>query len=629
MFKLLTASRLIYLAPLTTVGIGIPTKLYVDKANSEREHNVQSDIYFRKVTNGSFTSKVDTKLETFMRKYADVKKYTLHIPTRLTEQFTQPNTKSIVSSQYTGVSSNDFFKNKGQQMQQTMTSAPNDQNVETVPVQSFNKNFPPGDHKFIVFGETGCGKSTFLNTSASYFGNGTLEKPNVVIPNTFYKGTEGYKHTERNIKDRTCAQTDGVTDYTFKVGKSTIIISDTPGLNDTKGTDQDDVNLNKIIDSAINSKSISGIILVINGTNARMTSNIRILLNKFRGFLPDSIMKNIVVVFTMCRQETCNFTDLSQLGIEPAKVFYMNNTAFSSDPKLWKDMTMLQHEWNQSMQECDNIFGFGTSMSAISTFEFEQMRTIRNHIKKSLHEARLKITNLAKIQSEYMTAKADADKYEATEEQFKNYTVQKTIPKTILVPHTEHSTICSKCTTVCHFECGLNEIKENDHDKTGISRCACFSGGTCNRCGCDPSTHYHSRVKEETTTVTLDEELTDIKNKFIAANKGKQDALKQMSNHDIIKAGIEKEIEDLKTSILADCNDLKKICKNYNLVTELTDLITQLEAESVLLTSVEAKQTCNDFVAALKSVVNTLTNDPSKAVASGKTPEPKKSSWFW
>jgi hypothetical protein len=113
------------------------------------------------------------------------------------------------------------------------------------------------------------------------------------------------------------------------------------------------------------------------------------------------------------------------------------------------------------------------------------------------------------------------------------------------------------------------------------------------------------------------------------ANKGKTVALKQMSDHDMFKASVQKEIDDLKTAIIAGCNDLKKICKNYNLVAELTDLITQLELESQGLQSIDAKQTCQQFVDSLKQLVDTLMADPNMAKVSTAKPNlPKKTGWF-
>lgn len=84
-----------------------------------------------------------------------------------------------------------------------------------------------------------------------------------------------------------------------------------------------------------------------------------------------------------------------------------------------------------------------------------------------------------------------------------------------------------------------------------------------------------------------------------------------MTDNDLIKASIEKEIDNLMSLIVNDCNELKKNCKTYNPVGELTDLITQLEAEASLLASVGAKQTCQQFVNSLKQLVDSLMADPN------------------
>lgn len=261
----------------------------------------------------------------------------------------------------------------------------------------------------------------------SFINNSTLMKPSVSISNEYYKATEKYAHNEKNIKNRTVSQTMNTKDYSFKLKDCEIIIMDTPGLNDVEGFEQDEINLNKIIDGAINSKTISGIFLIINGSNARITSNIKLLLTKFKGFVPDNIMENVIVIFTMCRTETCNIHDLTYLGIKPANVFYMNNSAFSSNPKKWNpsSIPLLEQEWNHSMISCNDILNFATSLTSSSTFEFSQMKTIRNNIKETLNLIQLKIMSLINIEQEYNVAKNAADKYNATAESFKDYTVQK------------------------------------------------------------------------------------------------------------------------------------------------------------------------------------------------------------
>ena len=489
--------------------------------------------------------------------------------------------------------------------------------MSNVVTKDYKKNFPVGKTKILFFGETGSGKSTLVNTLTNYFEDGTIDNLKVSIP-TAHIDTKNTNHTERNRGKTSEAQTDKATEYSFTVDKSVFTIIDTPGLNDTQGLGQDDENMKIIMEAAINATELSAIVLVINGTNARATQNIKSMLNKFKGSLPDSIMNNIVVIFTMCREDTCNFTDLDILGIKPAKIFYMNNTAFSQDPKRVVNKDIMNFEWNLSMATSDTLMKHLTSMGTVSTEEFTKIRDIRNNIKSKLHETRLKITRIQTVLEEYHTALKDKEKFEASEEEFKDYTVQKQVVQEQLVESPYHSTICGKCSKVCHDNCGLEEISvRGSHDFTG---CAAFAGqNTCIVCGCHYETHYHDRKTMSVVTVTLDEELQEIKDKYLAAQKAKGDAIKQMTDSDLVKASISNEVETAKKDIADLCVDLKKICSNYNMVNELTDMIYQMKQEAESLTSVEARQTANDFI----KTIEIMSDEFAKLDAANKKADPK------
>ena len=443
-----------------------------------------------------------------------------------------------------------------------------------------------------------------------------MNKPFINIPNTFYKSTErGSKHTERNIADRTKAQTDKATEYKFSVNGANFGIIDTPGLNDTEGIEQDDANIEIIMNAAIDANNLTAIVLILNGTNARATANITSMITRFKGFLPDSIMDNIIVVFTNCHQETCNFTDLSILGFKPKQIFHMNNSAFSQDPTKWTDTTILNLEWNKSMQTSDAISTFITSMSKVSTGDFKKIKFIRNKVKSLLHDAKLKIQNLQKVQEEYEVAMSAMQKYSASAEQFKDYTVKKTVQKFELVDATYHSTICSECSKVCHNNCGLEEI--GDRGSNQFISCACMgkdgNSDICNKCGCSYKTHYHDRKTMQQTTVTLDEELQDIKAKYLAAISDADTNKTKMTDNELIKKGLEDAIDKLKADIINETANLKKICKGYNLVDELTGLIYQLEQGAKLLTSVEARKTADNFIKCIRDLCDSFaTMDTSK-----------------
>lgn len=510
-------------------------------------------------------------------------------------------------------SAEDFFKNKPQIKIGTQKHIPMQYTVKPFMTreqrkekkyqdQLKSKKIPEGDYRILVFGETGSGKSTFINTLTNYYLKGDLDKLRVSIPTKFHHDTENFRHNEADVRDTSRAQTQDVTEYKFDLDKKTTFrIMDTPGLNDTEGYEKDEANLEKIIESITKVDKLAGIVLVINGTNARATHNIKSLLNKFNGFLPDSIMSNIIVVFTMCRRDTCNFNDLKLLGIKPAKVFYMNNTAFSSDPSKWDDTTMLELEWDQSMNACNQLSHFLTSLSNVSTYEFEQMRKIRNTIKTNIQDAKLEILNLQRIQEEYQKAVMAAEKFNATADEFKDYTVQKTIPQEQMVDAPYHSTICTKCNKVCHDHCGLDEIDPEVSDKnTHILNCSCFHGGNkCSNCECDETSHFHARKTMETVMVTLDEEIEDLKNKYMDAMKNKEESEEELSEKEIIQNSIKVKIANIITKIKINTLELKKICKNYNLVNDLNDLIHKLKQEKELLSTVEAKETAETFIVAI------------------------------
>lgn len=481
------------------------------------------------------------------------------------------------------------------------------------------KIFSKGAHRFVIIGETGSGKSTFINTMTSFFLDGTLKYPRICIPNMYYDATETYDNTERDILDNSKAQTHEVTEYLFGSDEQSVIFMDTPGINDTNGLDQDDINLDKILTAVAETNFISGIILLINGTNSRITSSIQSLFDRFNGILPDYIMNNIIVVFTMCRKTTCNFKNLNNLGFTPAKVFYMNNTAFSSNPNEWDDANIILNEWNTSMSTCNKIITFGTQFSQFNTFDFQQIRSIRNNIKQSLHETRIKIINILIVKLEYENAKIEAKKCEDEATEFKNRIKNTTIIKNTLVPHTKHSTICSSCTTICHFECGLDEQPANQYTSV-ILQCNCinYKSSICEQCNCPATSHYHGKFKKGTIETTLEDEIEIAKyNAMLEIVKTKKNnANTKYTDYNLIDIGIRSEIDKLKNALVVNCKNLKKICKKYNIVSELGNEIIELKRESRNIDDVHIRELYEEFITHITYLANELSqvnlNEPEK-----------------
>ena len=105
----------------------------------------------------------------------------------------------------------------------------------------------------LLLGETGVGKSTFINALVNYFKfetlydakNGELE---VLITSKFTVMDENYEMRSIKIGDddqsdgEGTSSTQGCTDYEFMMGNALVRLIDTPGIGDTRGLDKDKEN---------------------------------------------------------------------------------------------------------------------------------------------------------------------------------------------------------------------------------------------------------------------------------------------------------------------------------------------------------------------------------------------------
>lgn len=501
-----------------------------------------------------------------------------------------------------------------------------------LPLLPFNKLLAEPVKKptpsILIIGETGSGKSTFVNMLANNFYGGTLDNLKIAIPTSYFKETNIHgieKHSESNVTDRTQAQTKNAT--TYKFGDFCVI--DTPGINDTNGLERDDANMEIILNAAINAESLSCIILVLNGTMARVTSNVKALMTRLKGSLPNSVMDNIVVVCTMCRPDTCNIVDFKEIGIKPVNIFFFNNTAFSSNPSQWNEdnKPMLEMEWTSSMKTASRLISEIAEMSFISCEDFKRIRDLRNSIKADLHKAKMEMVSIQNLQEEMELAITTATSAENDINDNKNFTVKKNISQVVFVETPYHSTICGNCNSVCHSHCGLNETRTKG-DPT-LSGCSCIdpSTGTCTTCtgNCSYTQHYHSRQEPKLINVSVDEELADIKNKYLEAQGKQTSALNRIEEIKILRSAIDAKIANIESGMVTTCTNLKALCRDFNLVDELNILIYQLQQQSKSLTSVQARQTSDKFIDNIKVMADKF----SKVETQPENQPQKKKSWFF
>lgn len=239
------------------------------------------------------------------------------------------------------------------------------------------------------------------------------------------------QHHEISVDDITKSKTSKCTKYTFTVEHVHFNFFDTPGINDTGGYLSDNENVDRIFECIQTLEYLTALVLVLNGTQARLTVNIRNVLERFRDRIPDVIYTNVMVILTNCAPHTVNFGSVKLLNHAP--VFHMQNSAFSSDAHVWTSQTreILQRDWNTSMQTMNEFVKILLTLKSISTESLSAMNDDRNTIRSILHESRLMIMELQHIEDELAALEQASNIYSANVEKYATINGQPT--KTIEV----------------------------------------------------------------------------------------------------------------------------------------------------------------------------------------------------
>lgn len=230
------------------------------------------------------------------------------------------------------------------------------------------------------------------------------------------------QHHESFLDDVTRCKTSQCTKYQFQVEQVYFNFYDTPGINDSGGYLADNETLNKIFECIESFEYLTALVLVLNGTQARLTVNIKNILERFHDRIPNVFYSNMILILTNCNSHTVNFESISFLNHPP--MFYMQNSAFSSDPQIWTERTIeiLQRDWNISIQTMNDFIKTLVLLTPISTKSLLDLNNDRHTIRSILHESRLMIMELQHIEDELITLEQASNIYL---ENIEKYTVEK------------------------------------------------------------------------------------------------------------------------------------------------------------------------------------------------------------
>jgi GTPase SAR1 family protein len=172
------------------------------------------------------------------------------------------------------------------------------------------------DLNILLLGETGVGKTTFINSFVNHLAYNTLDEALkgdmiVIIPAAFsitdpetYDSkviTIGPPDTNENNVENGESKTQGCKSYVFPLGNRKLRLIDAPGIGDTRGVEQDAKNFEHILAYISQYKHLDGICILLKPNEQRMNVLFRFCIKELLTHLHISAKDNIMFVFTFGR----------------------------------------------------------------------------------------------------------------------------------------------------------------------------------------------------------------------------------------------------------------------------------------------------------------------------------------
>lgn len=408
----------------------------------------------------------------------------------------------------------------------------------------------------LVVGETGSGKTSFINAFVNYL-------MGIDVSDDFR-----YKLIIEEERKKSESQTKGLHIYNIRSKKMLIKIADTQGYGDTNGVKEDEAITMKIKDAFMNElNSINIICFVVKSSDTRLTSHQNYIFSSVISLFGNDIKKNFITLFTfydgskpsaIITLENSTFKDVIS-SIDNPWYLNFNNKLYYQIPEKDDDGSNFKKLQNNFKLLSEKI----ESLPRLSLQQSKDNLTLRERISMSCKA----LEELLTRQLDIMVQKREQIKYIKENEMAINQNKIKLIPRKRIEFEKEElkngnkATICKICKFNCHSPCMDTSINGVD---VLFFTCKIWSWGlNCTICPnhCPSSVHELSSfnyVKKEYTDYVSVENILEIKDNINGVNIAKKLLDKLQKEEKEIK----QKIEITQSEIKKKYSELKKIALN-------------------------------------------------------------------
>ncbi|KOS21323.1 hypothetical protein ESCO_006786 [Escovopsis weberi] len=389
-------------------------------------------------------------------------------------------------------------------------------------------------------GETGVGKSTFINAFVNYLSFSTLdeaqeadgltstmdrERPDIGIQE--YHVSVGARDDEEDgSKGDSATQKTAV--YPVTIGSKTYRLIDTPGIGDTRGTSFDKKNMADILETISSYDELHGILILLKSNNSRLTVTFRFCVQELLTHLHRSAAEAMAFGFTNTRISNYTpgdtFKPLKTLltAYSDVGLSLSTSTTYCFDSESFRYLAArkqgvpvdneedFRRSWDHSRKEALRLVDYFASTSphpVVSTLSLNGTRKLISSLITPMAQiSELVVKNLAFYEDQRNTLadtklSADALRRRLLIEKIQYVARKLDRPRTVCKrveccdfkdSGKGDGEVVTIYKTHCHRECYLNNVTQDVVADPGLIQCAAFAGSSfCRSCSHSWQEHLH------------------------------------------------------------------------------------------------------------------------------------------